>query len=185
MLKRLAAPRLIMANATLRGPLLAAVGSCLRESAEFEQFFEFFDAALLCAPNKTVSWQLAECMRQICRYRKDALASASTERVERWLRWLFRQLASEPMWDRVRPIHARATEAIAYLLRRRRYDRACLEVDSELHVGGDSVLEKRIGSVSRKQSEGVKSALEAMSKVRDYMVWSGSGDVKIDVDEEE
>ena len=184
MLERLMDPGEVMKNRTIRGPLLSAVGSCLRDPAEFTRFFDCFDAAVLNAPDKVASWQLAECLRQICRYRKDALAGVSTARVERWLKWLFKQLASEPMWDRVRPIHARATEAIVYLLRKRRYDRACLEVDGELHLMGDAVLEKRITTVSCNQTEGLKLALAAMEMVRQYMVWSGSGDIVVGSDDD-
>jgi hypothetical protein len=183
-LDRLMDPGDVMKDRTIRGPLLSAVGSCLRDAAEFARFFEFFDAAVRSAPDKVASWQLAECLRQICRYRKDALAGVSTARVERWLKWLFKQLASEPMWDRVRPIHARATEAIAYLLRKRRYDRSCLELDGELHLMGDAVLEKRIATVSRNQTEGLKLALGAMEMVQKYMVWGGSGDIVLESDDD-
>jgi hypothetical protein len=183
MLKWLASPKSIMANDTTRGPLLAAVGACMRDAKEFAKVLHFVDVVIASKPNYTVSWQLAGCLREICRRRKDVLADVTNERVERWLDWLFGQLKSEPIVDKVQPIHARATEAIAYLLRRRRYDRSCLEVDGDLHVRGDRIIKHRISTVSGRHTDGMKHALAAMEMVRKYMRWSGSGDVVIGEDD--
>lgn len=184
-MKRLTAPGVAGVDKSIRGALLAAAGSCLREPFEFERLFEFVDRSLGGVPNQTASYQLAECIRQVCRHRKDALEHVSSARVEHWIIWLVAQLRSAPMRNSVRPIHARATEAIAYLLRRRFYDRSCVDGGSDVYWHVRRGMRNMFRGVSRRASDGVRKALEEMRRVRRYVGWQGFGNVEIKADDDD
>jgi len=161
-----------------RQPLLVACGNCLRDPEDCSDF-AFSCARWFTANPSSPSndWMKALC--QILRYRDDACERCDTDLCE-FLAWECHKRAHRQIQDtgNARFIYRYGTLAIAFLLRRRRFDDSYLDPSSErgreikrfMMSVADGIRDGQIGTL-----QGVVNPELTTRKIIDYIDRQGHG----------